>query len=54
MATTAKAEFLNSFQDIILAPRQMDYKVMFPGPTGTNAVESALKLARKVTDETLL
>ena len=49
MATTAKAEFLNSFQDIILAPRQMDYKVMFPGPTGTNAVESALKLARKVT-----
>src|SRR5690606_32171848 len=28
---------------------QMDYKIMFPGPTGTNAIESALKLARKVT-----
>lgn len=49
MATAAKAEFLNKFRDIILAPRQMDYKIMFTGPTGTNAVESALKLARKVT-----
>jgi diaminobutyrate-2-oxoglutarate transaminase len=27
----------------------MDYKVMMTGPTGTNAVESAMKLARKVT-----
>ena len=26
----------------------MNHKVMFPGPTGTNAVEAALKLARKV------
>lgn len=49
MATDAKANFLNKFQEIILQPREMDYKIMFPGPTGTNAVESALKLARKVT-----
>ena len=51
-ATTAKAEFLTKFNDIILKPRNLDYKVMFPGPTGTNTVESALKLARKVTGRT--
>lgn len=48
MATTAKRAFLESFQNVILRPRDLPYKVMFPGPTGTNAVESALKLARKV------
>src|SRR5699024_4155885 len=42
-------EFLKRFNEVILKPRKLDYKVMFPGPTGTNAVESALKLARKVT-----
>ena len=47
--TVAKRRFLQSFSDKILEPRGLDYKVMFPGPTGTNAVESALKLARKVT-----
>jgi diaminobutyrate-2-oxoglutarate transaminase len=49
MYTTAKRTFLERFRDVILEPRNLDYKVMFPGPTGTNAVESALKLARKVT-----
>jgi diaminobutyrate-2-oxoglutarate transaminase len=49
MFTVAKREFLESFRDLILKPRDLDYKVMFPGPTGTNSVESALKLARKVT-----
>lgn len=49
MYTVAKREFLESFRDLILRPRNLQYKVMFPGPTGTNAVESALKLARKVT-----
>jgi diaminobutyrate-2-oxoglutarate transaminase len=49
MHTAAKAEFLRTFTDVVLAPRGLDYKVQFPGPTGTNAVESALKLARKVT-----
>jgi diaminobutyrate-2-oxoglutarate transaminase len=48
MATTAKRAFLESFRDVVLRPRGLPYKVMFPGPTGTNAVESALKLARKV------
>ncbi len=49
MATTAKQNFLETFSRVVLAPRGLDYKVQFPGPTGTNAVESALKLARKVT-----
>jgi len=49
MSTSAKESFLQKFSDVILAPRELDYKVQFPGPTGTNAVEAALKLARKVT-----
>lgn len=47
--TVAKREFLESFEEIILQPRNLDYKVMFPGPAGNNAVEAALKLARKYT-----
>lgn len=49
MSTAAKERFLKTFQSVILEPRNMDYKLQFPGPTGTNAVEAALKLARKVT-----
>lgn len=49
MATAAKEQFLRTFRDVILEPRNLDYKVIFPGPTGTNSVETALKLARKVT-----
>ena len=48
-ATTAKERFLLTIEEVVLEPRGLEYKVMFPGPTGTNAVESALKLARKVT-----
>ncbi len=48
MATTAKKEFIQTFQDLILAPRNLEYKLQFTGPTGTNAVETALKLARLV------
>jgi len=47
--TSAKRDFIDTFQRVILAPRGLDYKLQFPGPTGTNAVEAALKLARKVT-----
>jgi diaminobutyrate-2-oxoglutarate transaminase len=47
--TAAKAKFLEAMQDIILKPRGLDYVVQFTGPTGTNAVEAALKLARKNT-----
>ena len=49
MGTVARAEFLEKFNEVILKPRKLDYKVMFTGPTGTNTVESALKIARKVT-----
>jgi diaminobutyrate-2-oxoglutarate transaminase len=49
MSTVAKAEFLEQFDEAILKPRGLDYKVQFPGPTGTNSVEAALKLARKIT-----
>ncbi len=49
MTTVAKRDFLETFQDTILRPRELDYKVMFPGPAGANAVEAALKLVRKVT-----
>lgn len=47
-ATVAKRAFLQKLRDTILAPRNMTYKVQFTGPTGTNAVETALKLARMV------
>jgi diaminobutyrate-2-oxoglutarate transaminase len=47
--TTAKTEFISDFVNKILKPRGLDYKLQFTGPTGTNAVEAALKLARKVT-----
>ena len=55
MHTAAKRDLLETFQRLVLAPRGLEYKVQFPGPTGANAVESALKLARKVTGrETIL
>lgn len=44
-----KEAFLREFAETVLAPRGLDYVVQFPGPTGANAVEAALKLARKVT-----
>jgi len=47
-ATVAKRAFLTKLRDTILAPRNLNYKVQFTGPTGTNAVETALKLARMV------
>ncbi|GLS14145.1 diaminobutyrate--2-oxoglutarate transaminase [Hydrogenophaga electricum] len=49
MYSEAKEAFIRRFQDVILQPRGLSYKLQFPGPTGTNAVEAALKLARKVT-----
>lgn len=49
MYTTPKREFIDFMQENILKPRGLDYKIMFPGPTGTNAVEAGLKIARKVT-----
>jgi diaminobutyrate-2-oxoglutarate transaminase len=49
MYSEAKEAFIRRFHDVILQPRRLQYKLQFPGPTGTNAVEAALKLARKVT-----
>lgn len=46
MATSAKKAFIEKFVSTILKPRNMEYKLQFTGPTGTNAVETALKLAR--------
>lgn len=50
--TVAKRAFLERFHHLILAPRGLDYRVQFTGPTGANAVEAALKLARKITGRT--
>src|SRR5262245_51995706 len=46
--TAAKEHFIRTMWDIVLKPRGLDYVIQFTGPTGTNAVEAALKLARKV------
>jgi diaminobutyrate-2-oxoglutarate transaminase len=50
--TAAKEQFLEAFDTHVLAPRNLDYVVQFTGPTGTNAVEAALKVARNVTGRT--
>ncbi|MFP4449946.1 MAG: diaminobutyrate--2-oxoglutarate transaminase [Rhodosalinus sp.] len=49
MYSTEKAAFLEAFERLILSPRGWDHRIMMTGPTGTNAVEAAIKLARKVT-----
>ena len=48
MYTKAKKDFIEYFEEEILKERNLNYKIQFPGPTGTNAIEAALKLARKV------
>ncbi|MEL6438032.1 MAG: diaminobutyrate--2-oxoglutarate transaminase [Cyanobacteria bacterium J06621_8] len=48
MYTVAKKDFLTKFSEAILKPKNLNYQVQFCGPTGTNAVEAALKLARKI------
>lgn len=49
MQTVAKLSFMSDFDRIILRPRKMNYKIQFCGPTGTNAIEASLKLAKKIT-----
>ncbi|WP_226646475.1 diaminobutyrate--2-oxoglutarate transaminase [Microbulbifer variabilis] len=51
MHTKAKGEFLQALNEKILKPRNMEYVVQFTGPTGTNAVEAAMKIARNVTGQ---
>ena len=48
MFTPTKRDFIDYFENEVLLKRGLNYKIQFPGPTGTNAVEAALKLARKV------
>lgn len=53
MFTDVKRDFIKTFVDTVLKPRGWeDRKLQFTGPTGTNAVEAALKLARKITGRT--
>jgi diaminobutyrate-2-oxoglutarate transaminase len=54
MYTAAKREFLERFEEVVLRPRDLDYKVQFPGPAGNHAVEAALKLARKYTGREMI
>ncbi|HEX4917589.1 MAG TPA: diaminobutyrate--2-oxoglutarate transaminase [Limnobacter sp.] len=49
MHSAAKARFIDVFNRYILKPRGMQYRMQFTGPTGTNSVEAAIKLARKIT-----
>lgn len=46
LQTAAKRDFIEAFEEVVLEPRGLDYKLAFPGPTGTNAVELAAKFAR--------
>ncbi|MBD2345773.1 diaminobutyrate--2-oxoglutarate transaminase [Anabaena subtropica] len=48
MYTSAKEKFLAKFDEVVLSSKKLDYRIQFCGPTGTNAVEAALKLAKKV------
>ena len=52
MATRAKREFIETFRDLILLPRDLRYKLQFTGPTGANATEAAIKVARLATGRT--
>jgi diaminobutyrate-2-oxoglutarate transaminase len=47
--TTTKRAFIERFHEVVLAPRGMDHRLQFMGPTGSNAVEAAMKLARAAT-----
>lgn len=41
MATDAKRQFLETFERVLLKPRNWRYTFQFTGPTGTSAVEAA-------------
>ncbi|TNC79428.1 MAG: diaminobutyrate--2-oxoglutarate transaminase [Oleiphilus sp.] len=49
MHSTAKQAFMERFVKTVLEPRKMPHKMQFMGPTGTNSVEAALKIARRAT-----
>ncbi len=47
MYTIPKKNFIESMEKKIIEPRGLKYKIQFTGPTGTNGIEAAIKLARK-------
>lgn len=47
MYTVPKREFIDTLEKKIIEPRGYKYRIQFTGPTGTNAIEAAIKLARK-------
>lgn len=49
IATPAKIRFMETFSSVILRERGLQYRFQFTGPTGADAIEAALKLARKIT-----
>ncbi|EAT11027.1 aspartate aminotransferase family protein [Bermanella marisrubri] len=49
MHSKAKQAFMERFTKTVLEPRGMPHKMQFMGPTGTNSVEAALKIARRAT-----
>ncbi|WP_045771579.1 aspartate aminotransferase family protein [Xanthomonas albilineans] len=49
MYSQTKHDFIDAFVERILKPRGLAHRLQFTGPTGANAVEGALKLARKIT-----
>jgi diaminobutyrate-2-oxoglutarate transaminase len=49
MDTEPKERVLRCLKNVVFVPRGLDYTVQFCSPSGANAVEAALKLARKVT-----
>lgn len=49
MYTVPKRDFIDALEKKIIEPRGYKYRIQFTGPTGTNAVEAAIKLARKMT-----
>lgn len=52
MWTTAKRDFVETLEKLIFKPRGLEYVVQFCGPTGTNAIEAALRIARNATGRT--
>jgi len=52
MWTTAKRDFVETLEELIFKPRGLEYVVQFCGPTGTNAIEAALRVARNATGRT--
>ena len=47
MYTVPKREFLECFEEKILRPRGLNYRVQFTGPTGTNVNDLSVLLIRR-------